>query len=72
MCDLCGTDASTLDQMQLLADEKNISVMVDAQQPVSVMGDAARLRQIIVNLLDNAIKYTMPGGSVSIVNKDAG
>jgi heavy metal sensor kinase len=71
-CDLSELLRSTLDQMQLLADEKNISVTIDAKQPASVMGDAARLRQIIVNLLDNAIKYTMPGGSVSIATKMAG
>ncbi len=32
----------------------------------SVQGDRDRLEQVMVNLLDNAIKYTHPGGSVSI------
>ena len=65
-CDLAELVRSTLDQMRLMADEKNISVTVDAPKPVYVRGDAARLRQVIVNLLDNAIKYTLPGGSVTI------
>ena len=64
--DLSGLVRSTLEQMQLLAEEKTIVVTVDAPQPVFVMGDAARLRQVIVNLLDNAIKYTMTGGTISL------
>jgi len=64
--DLSALARSTLEQMQLLAEEKSIAVDVDAPQPVFVMGDAARLRQVIVNLLDNAIKYTMTGGTISL------
>lgn len=34
--------------------------------PVIVYGDAMRLEQVIMNLLDNAVKYTPPGGRVDI------
>jgi heavy metal sensor kinase len=71
-CDLSELTRSTLDQMRLMADEKNISVTVDAPKPAYVTGDAARLRQVIVNLLDNAIKYTMPGGNVTISTQAIG
>jgi heavy metal sensor kinase len=66
-CDLAALARSTTEQMQLLADDKRLAVtVVAAPEPVFVMGDAARLKQIIVNLLDNAIKYTLAGGALSI------
>jgi signal transduction histidine kinase len=64
--DLATLASSTLEQMQLLAEEKSLSVAVEVPQPVYVMGDAARLKQVVVNLLDNAIKYTMKGGALSL------
>ena len=35
-------------------------------QPVTLVGDEARLIQVILNLLDNAIRYTHPGGQVCL------
>lgn len=64
--DLAGLARTTAEQMSLLAEDKNISVTCDAAQPVVVEGDSARLKQVVVNLLDNAIKYTKPGGAVQL------
>ena len=64
--DLIELTRSTLDQMRLLADEKNILVEIEQHAPVWVMGDTGRLKQVIVNLLDNAIKYTTQGGTIRI------
>ena len=57
---------STADQMQLLAEEKHIHLDCNGAEPVEVEADPARLKQIVVNLLDNAIKYTPESGKVSI------
>jgi len=70
--DLAALTRSTFEQMQLLGEEKKLSISVDAPQPVSVMGDAARVKQVVVNLLDNAIKYTMPGGRIVLSVTSAG
>jgi heavy metal sensor kinase len=64
--DLAALAGSTSDQMLLLAEDKKIKVTRETDSPVFVMGDRARLKQVIVNLLDNAVKYTLPGGSVHI------
>jgi len=57
---------TTLEQMSLLAEEKSISLQFKTKDPVQVEGDRTRLKQIIVNLLDNAIKYTPDGGAVEL------
>jgi PAS domain S-box-containing protein len=45
---------------------KRIQVHVRAPAPVTVLGDAGRLQQVMWNLLSNAVKFTPPGGRVSI------
>ena len=52
--------------MSLLADDKGISVSCNVEEDVQVEGDSARIKQVVVNLLDNAIKYTPPGGSIQL------
>lgn len=64
--DLAELAASTSEQMRLMAEDKNISLSYDASERVMVDGDRARLKQVVVNLLDNAISYTAPGGEVQM------
>ena len=54
------------DQMVPLADEKHVRLTSQAQGQVEVEGDRVRLKQVVVNLLDNAIKYTPEGGTVTV------
>ncbi len=62
--DLAQLATSTAEQMCLLAEDKQISISCDAPQPVAIQGDRPRLKQVVVNLLDNAIKYTSAGGKI--------
>lgn len=64
--DLAELARSTAEQMNLLAEDKRISINCDAGQPVMVEGDRARLKQVVVNLLDNAIKYTPKSGAIQL------
>lgn len=64
--DLAGLAKTTAEQMGLLAEDKNISINCTANQSVVVEGDAARLKQVVVNLLDNAIKYTPQNGAIQL------
>lgn len=64
--DLAQLVASTADQMLLLAEDKKISVTTIGTAETLVIGDRARIKQVIVNLLDNAIKYTPEGGAISL------
>ena len=64
--DLAPLAISTTEQMSLLAEDKGVSVSCKAEGKVGVKGDRARIKQVVVNLLDNAIKYTPAGGSINL------
>ena len=57
---------STADQMGLLAEDKHITLIREGEREIIAEGDRARLKQVVVNLLDNAIKYTPSGGSIRL------
>ncbi|EGO63026.1 sensor histidine kinase [Acetonema longum] len=62
--------ATVVTQFQPIAGLKNIALSLPAGDWVEIMGDREKIAQLLVILLDNAVKYTPEGGSVTVrVNK---
>jgi heavy metal sensor kinase len=70
--ELSALVAATAEQIALLAEEKNITVRCKASVPVEIIGDRFRIQQVIVNLLDNAIKYSPAGGAILLETRALG
>ncbi len=64
--DLSELAKTTAEQMSLLAEDKGISISCNVSQSVPVKGNHVRLKQVVVNLLDNAIKYTPAKGTIQL------
>ncbi|KTB48951.1 Signal transduction histidine kinase [Dehalogenimonas alkenigignens] len=45
---------------------RQLACRIDRLEPVKVLGDRLELRRLFINLYDNAIRYTPPGGSVTL------
>jgi signal transduction histidine kinase len=47
-----------------LAALKGVKFEIQANEPIFCLGDAQRLKQVALNLISNAVKFTPPGGSI--------
>jgi len=64
--DLGDLAASLVEQLQPVAEAHNIELCCEPCERVIVRGDAGWLERLLINLLDNALKFTGAGGRVTL------
>jgi signal transduction histidine kinase/DNA-binding response OmpR family regulator len=66
-CDLRSVIETAYETVRQTSDAKGVEIHANiADIQISVMGDAARLQQVVWNLLSNAVKFTPRGGRVDL------
>jgi two-component system, OmpR family, heavy metal sensor histidine kinase CusS len=66
LVDLATLIGDVTETMRPLAEAKGLHLGIEVNGAARVCGDAARLREVFFNILDNSIKYTPEGGEVDV------
>lgn len=70
--DLARAAGQAVGMFEGIAEERGLDLHLDARSRPRIGGDAARLRQVVGNLIDNALRHTQPGGRVAVKVADDG
>jgi signal transduction histidine kinase len=63
--DLGGLTGDVIQRLKTLAETKGVSLKLESRDKVLILADSQLLEQVILILLDNAVKYTPRGGAVT-------
>lgn len=64
--DLAELSEDVFDLFRPAAEDKGITMRSDEHDPVMIQGDRQRLMRAVAHIVDNAVKYTEPGGAISL------
>lgn len=64
--DMAACARRVSEHLSVLADERGVALVVTLPAALDVMGDSTMIRQAVINVIDNAIKFTAPGSRVTI------
>jgi heavy metal sensor kinase len=64
--DLAYLVAEVCEQSQVLANARGVTLELGPLTPMTIQGDHQHLRRLLLNLVDNGLKYTLAGGHVTL------
>ncbi|CAM4424808.1 signal transduction histidine kinase [Paenibacillus endophyticus] len=68
--DFNGPVKETVNQLAVREEHTRVRILATYDKsPIVVKGDANRLKQVIINLIDNALKFTPAGGTIRVVTR---
>lgn len=71
--DVCELARRVLISRIAQIDEKKLEIQAELpEEPLFVRADADQIQQVIINLLDNAVKFTPEGGAITLSAQDRG
>lgn len=65
--ELWKISSSCIEELTLSANKKNIQLLLDGDPSADIKGNSKLIFEMVYNLVDNAIRYTEPGGRVNIL-----
>lgn len=64
--DLCELGQRTVESASTFGENDQVEVTFACEAPLMVQGDRQKLRRVLENLISNALRFTPPGGKVSV------